>query len=371
MSSPHRTPSPHEVLLAKTMDAHQHMEAEWCLVSEGELDPVSSDNKHTAKMRGWEKKRRMEVWKDKHQQRWDEAEKWAWEEAECLVHEEAAKKVQEEAERKAEEEHKVQEEAARVREEAERLAKEAAEMEEAVKRAAEAVEERVDTERRAVKEQLWEVAGQWPETVVAPLQVAKPSGRMTMGGSSAPACRASGVQDLCTQCHNKGTLCVLGAAKGKTTACEACCHAKVSCSWSKKMVGELRKQKQAHRPEEAEETEVVDVDKDKDEEQPHFAVPQHLVEEHQDTLRVLMMTLDTLSTDFLTFWWDSWNLGVSILRAMEAIADELQWSNNHKEEEMGKSKGKGKEKAKEEFRRLRMGNDGDMEMGGVGPSLLV
>ncbi|KAG6326578.1 hypothetical protein ID866_12512 [Astraeus odoratus] len=75
--------------------------------------------------------------------------------------------------------------------------------------------------------------------------------------------------------------------------------------------------------------------------------------------------------DFLTFWQDSWNLSVSILRVMEAIADELQQSNDLKEEEMRKSKGKGKEKVKEEFRRLRTDNDGDTEMGEAGPSLLA
>ncbi|KAG6327090.1 hypothetical protein ID866_11998 [Astraeus odoratus] len=256
------------------------MEEEWRLVSEGELDPVSSDDKKTAEMRDQEKKWRVEVRKEEHQWRQDEAEKRAREEAECLVREEATRKAQEEAERKAQEECRAQEEAARAREEAERLAKEATEREEAAKRVAEAVEERADTERRAIEERLWEAVGQWSETVVAPLRVAKPSGRMTMGGSSTSAHRASGVQDPCTQCHNKGTPCVLGAAKGKTTACEACHHAKVSCSWSKRTVGELRKQKRVQRSEEADEIEAVDVGEDEDKEQPHFVVLQHLAEEH-------------------------------------------------------------------------------------------
>ncbi|KAG6326486.1 hypothetical protein ID866_12603 [Astraeus odoratus] len=324
MSSPHRTLSPHVHCLAKTKAPRECMEEEWRLVSKGKLNPMSSDDEKMAEMQDQEKKWRVEVQKEERRWRWDEAEKRAWEEAKCLAREEAAKKVQEEAERKAEEEHKAQEEAARAREEAERLAKEAAAREEAAKRAAEATEERADTERRALEEQLWETAGQWSEMVVVPLQVAKPSGRMTVGGSSAPARRASGVQDPCTWCHNKGTLCVLGAAKGKTMACELCCHAKVSCSWSKKMVGEPRKWKQVQRSEEVEDTEAIDVGKDEDEEQLHFAVPQHLAEEHQDALGALTTTLDMLSMDFLTFWWDSWNLGMSILRVMEAIADELQ-----------------------------------------------
>ncbi|KAG6326403.1 hypothetical protein ID866_12686 [Astraeus odoratus] len=353
MSSPHRTSSPHERCLAKTKAPKEHTEEEWRLVSEGELDPISSNDEKTA-----------EIW------RRDEVEKRAQEEAECLACEEAVRKAQEEAEGKAQEERRVQEEAARAREEAERLAKEAAEREEAAKRAAEAAEERADTERRAVEERLWEAAGQQSEMAVAPPWVAKPSGRMTVGSSSAPACRASGVQDPCTRCCNKGTPCVLGAAKGKTTACEACHHTKVSCSWSKRMVGESRKQKQVRRSEEADEIEAIDMGEDEDEEQPHFVVPQHLAEEHRDALRALTMTLDTLSMDFLTFQWDSWNLGMSILRAMEAIADELQWLNNLKEEAMGK--GKGKERAKEEGPRRRMKDDvRDTEMGRAGPSSLV
>ncbi|KAG6327934.1 hypothetical protein ID866_11156 [Astraeus odoratus] len=227
-----------------------------------------------------EKKWRVEVWKEECRWRWDEVEKRAQEEAKCLACEEAAKKAQEEAERKVEEECKAREEAVRVREEAGRLAKEAAVREEAAKRDVEAVEERADAKRRAIEERLWEVAGQWSETAVAPLWVAKPSGRMTVVGPSASGHRVSGVQDPCTRCHNKGTPCVLSTAKGKTTACEACCHVKVSCSWTKKTAGESRKWKQAGRLEEAEEIEVVDVDKDEDEEQPHFVVLQHLMEEH-------------------------------------------------------------------------------------------
>ncbi|KAG6326304.1 hypothetical protein ID866_12785 [Astraeus odoratus] len=370
MSSPCRTSSPHERCLAKTKAPKECTEEEWRLVSKGELDPISSDDKKTAEMRDQEKKWRVEVWKEEHRRRWDEVEKRAWEEAERLACEEAVRKAQEEAERKVQEEHRAQEEAARAREEAERLAKEAAEREEAAKRAVEAAEERADAERRAVEERLWEAAGQQLETVVAPLQVAKPSRRMTMGGSSAPARRASGVQDPCTWCRNKGTPCVLGATKGKTTACEACRHTKVSCSWSKRMVGESRKRKRVRRSEEADEIEAVNVGKDEDEEQPHFAVPQHLAEEHRDALGVLTMTLDTLSTDFLAFRWDSWNLGVSILRAMEAIANKLQWSNDLKEEAMGK--GKGKERAKEEGPRRRTEDDDrDTEMGRAGPSSLV
>ncbi|KAG6327933.1 hypothetical protein ID866_11155 [Astraeus odoratus] len=84
------------------------------------------------------------------------------------------------------------------------------------------------------------------------------------------------------------------------------------------------------------------------------------------------MTLDTLSTDFLKFQQDLWNLGVAMLQVIETIADELQRANNLKEEEMGRRKGKGKEKAQEEFRRARMEDDnGDTEMGRAGPSSLA
>ncbi|KAG6326175.1 hypothetical protein ID866_12914 [Astraeus odoratus] len=185
-------------------------------------------------------------------------------------------------------------------------------------------------------------------------------------------CRASGVQDPCTRCRNKGTSCVLGVAKGKTSACEACQHAKVSCSWVKKMAGETCKRKWVWRSEETEGREVIDVDADddEDEERSHFAVPTHLTEEHRDTLRALTTTLDTLSTDFLEFQRDSWNLGVAMLWAIESIANDLWRANDLKEEEMGRGKGKGKEK--EEGPKRRMEDvDGDMEMGGAGPSSLV
>ncbi|KAG6328062.1 hypothetical protein ID866_11027 [Astraeus odoratus] len=274
MSSPCHTLSPHEVLLAKTMDAHQHTEAEWHLISKGEFNPVSSDDEYMAEMQ----------------------------------------------ERKVEEECKAQEEAVRVKEEAKKIAKEAAEREVVAKRAAEATEERADTKQRALKEQLWKMAG----------------------------CRASGVQDPCTWCHNKGTPCVLGVAKGKTMACKVCCHAKVSCSWTRKSTGEAWKRKWVQHSEEVEDMEVIEVS-EKDEEEEvwsHFSVPTHLTEEHQDALGVLMTMLDTLSMDFLEFCL--------------------------KEEEMRKNKGKGKEKAQEEFRRARTEDDDrDMEMGGAGPSSLV
>ncbi|KAG6326267.1 hypothetical protein ID866_12822, partial [Astraeus odoratus] len=281
MSFPHCTSSPHKCCLAKTKAPGECMEEEWQLVSEGKLDPVLSNDKNM---------------------RWEEVEKRTWEEAKHLAHEEAAKKALEEAERQAEEVCKVQEEA-RAKEEAERIAREAAEREEAVKRVVEAAEERADTERRALKEHLWEAAGQWSEAAVTLPWVAKPSGQMTVAGPSAPG-----------------------------------------CSWSKKMVREMHKQKQVQRSEEVEE--VIKVDEDEDKEWSHFVVPTHLTEEHWDALRALTMTLDMLSMDFHTFWHDSWNLSISILRAMEAIADELQQLDSLKEEEMGK--GKGEEKAKEE-----------------------
>ncbi|KAG6327020.1 hypothetical protein ID866_12069 [Astraeus odoratus] len=323
MSSPHCTLSPHECWLAKTKAPKECMEEEWHLISE--------------------------------------VEKRAQEEAKHLACKEAAKR----AERKVEEEHRVQEVVARAKEDTER--------EDAAWRAAEAVEERADAKRRALEEHLWEAAGQQSGMAVAPPWVAKPSGRMTVGGPSTSGWRASGVQDPCTRCCNKGTLCVLGTAKGKTMVCEACCYAKASCSWLKKMIREMQKQKQAQQLEETEDVKMVKVGEDNEDDKVwlHFVVPQHLMEDHQDTLGVLMTMLDKLSMDFLTFQQDSWGLRVAMLKVMEALANELQRLNNLKEEEMGKSKGKGKEKAKEEFRRSRMDDDGDMEMGGAGPLSLA
>ncbi|KAG6326775.1 hypothetical protein ID866_12315 [Astraeus odoratus] len=201
MSSPRCTSSPHKRCLAKTKAPKERTEEEWRLVSEGELDPVSSDDEKMAEMQDQEKKWRVEVWKEECRQRRDEAEKRAREEAEHLACEEATRKAQEEAERKVEEERKAQEEAARVKEEverwakeeAERQAKEDAEREDAAWRAAEAVEERADAERRALEERLWEAVGQQSATAVAPPWVAKSSGRMTMVGPSVTGHRASGM----------------------------------------------------------------------------------------------------------------------------------------------------------------------------------
>ncbi|KAG6327809.1 hypothetical protein ID866_11280 [Astraeus odoratus] len=300
MSSPHRTLSPHEHCLAKTKAPGECTEEEWQLISEGELNPMSSNNKNTVKMQDWEKRWRVEVQKDKHQWRQDEAEKRAQEEAKHLACEEAAKKVQEEeeqkaqeeAKRRAEEECKVQEVAVRAKEKAEKVAKEATVREEAVKRVAEAVEERADTERRAVEEWLWEAAGQQSATMVAPLQVAKPSGQMTVAGPSTPGCRLLGCRT---------------PAPGATTRAPLVSSA-------------LPKAK------------------------PWHVRPVIMQRGTLGALGALTTMLDTLSMDFLNFQQDSWNLRVAMLRVIEAITNELQRVNDLKEEEMGKSKGKGKER---------------------------
>ncbi|KAG6326614.1 hypothetical protein ID866_12475, partial [Astraeus odoratus] len=274
MSSPHCTLSPHKTLLAKTKDPQEHTEEEWHLVSEGKLNPVLSDNENTAKI--------------------------AREEAEHLAHEEAAKKV-EEAERKVEEECKAQEEVVK---------REREEREVATWMAWEAVEAWADAEQRALEERLWDTAAQCSEMVAAPLQVAKPGGRMS------------------------GTLCILGTAKGKTTACKACCHAKVSCSWTKRMAREAQKKKQVHHSEEVDDIEMVEADEDDKEEETwsHFTVLPHLMEEHQDALRALTVTLDMLSMEFYEFQRDYWGFGGEVLRVMDTIALELKRANDLKEE---------------------------------------
>ncbi|KAG6326120.1 hypothetical protein ID866_12969, partial [Astraeus odoratus] len=267
-----------------------------------------------------EKKWRVEVQKDERRRKREEAENRAREEAERLACEEAARK---EAERKVEEEHKAQEEAVK---------REREERETATWMAWEAAEARADAERRALEERLWDAAAQRSEMTVAPPRVAKPGGRM-----------ASGVQDPYTRCCNKGTLCVLGTAKGKTTACEACRHAKVSCSWTKRSVGEAQKKKRVCRLEEADDVEMMEAGENDEEEEmrSHFAVLPHLAEEHRDVLGALMATLDTLSTEFYEFQRDYWGFGREVLKVMDTIAQELKRANDLKEEELGKAKGKG------------------------------
>ncbi|KAG6326887.1 hypothetical protein ID866_12202, partial [Astraeus odoratus] len=298
------TPSPNDMATAKVKDPQQCMEEDWMLISEAELDPVSSNDEGTAQ---W-----------KRDEEWREAE-------ERRAHKEAAKKAWEESERQAKEARKAQEEAVK---------KEREEREVAAWKAQEAVEVWADAEQRTLEERLWDAAAQCSEMAAAPPWVAKPGRRM-----------ASGVQDPCTWCHNKGTLCILGVAKGKTMACEACRHMKVSCSWMKRMAREVWKKKWVHHSEEADDVEMVEAsDNDKEEEtQSHFAVLPHLAEEHRDALRALMVTLDMLSMEFYKFQRDYWGFSGEVLRVMDTIALELKRANDLKEEEMGKAKGKGKE----------------------------
>ncbi|KAG6327133.1 hypothetical protein ID866_11956 [Astraeus odoratus] len=299
-------------------------------------------------------------------------EEMEWREAEeRRAHEEVVKKAWEEAEKQAKEAHKAQEEAEKKeREEREAAVRKAWEAAEAWAdkewRAREAAEAQVDAEQRAVEERLW-------NAVVAPPWVAKPGRRMSVAGPSASGWRASGVQDPCTWCCNKGTCCILSMAKGKTMACEACHHMKVSCSWTKKMTGEAQKKKQVCHSEEVDDVEMVEASEDDEEEdaQSHFTVLPHLAEEHQDALGVLTTTLDTLSTEFYKFQRDYWGFSTEVLKAVDTIAQELKRANDLKEEEMGRSKGKGKEKEEGPRRERTEDKDGDREMGRAGSSSLA
>ncbi|KAG6327974.1 hypothetical protein ID866_11115 [Astraeus odoratus] len=343
MSAFCHTPSPNDMAAAKVKDPWQCMEEDWTFVSEAELDPMSS-NDEDEEQREAEKRR---VHKEAVKKAWEEAKRQAMEA--CKVQEEVVKKEREE------------------REVAVQKAQEAAEAQaDEEQRAREAAEAWVDAEQRAVEERLWNAVVQHLEMAVAPPWVAKPSRRMSVAGPSTSGQRASGVQDPCTWCCNKGTHCILSMAKGKTMACKACCHVKVSCSWTRKMTGEAWKRKQVHHLEEVEDVEIVEAN----EVQSHFAVPPHLVEDHWDTLGALTMTLDMLSMEFYEFWRDYWGFGMEVLKVMDIIAQELKRANDLKEEEMGKAKGKGKEK-EEGPRRGRMEDkDRDMEMGRAGPSLV-
>ncbi|KAG6327306.1 hypothetical protein ID866_11782 [Astraeus odoratus] len=244
MSAFHHTPSPNDMATTKVKDPQQCTKEDWTLVSEAKLDPVSSNDK---------------VQRDECRWKQDEEQREAEERRACK---EVAKKAWEEAERQAEEVCRAQEEAEK---------KEREEREAATQKAQEAAEAQADAEQRALEKRLWDAAVQCLDMAVAPSWVAKPGGRM-----------ASGVQDPCTQCCNKGTLCILDAAKGKTMACEACHHVKVSCSWMKRMVGEAWKKKQVHCSEEVDDIEMVEASEDNEEEETwlHFAVLPHLVEEH-------------------------------------------------------------------------------------------
>ncbi|KAG6327021.1 hypothetical protein ID866_12068 [Astraeus odoratus] len=346
MSAFCHTPSPNNMATAKVNDPQQHMEEDWTLILEAELNPMLSDDED-------------KEWREAEERRaCEEVAKKAWEEAK------EACKAQEEVEKKEREE----------REAAAWKAWEAVEVQADKEwRAREAAEAQADAEQRSVKERLWNVVVQCSEMVAAPPWVAKPGRRMSVVGPSTSGQRASGVQDPCTQCCNKGTCCILGMAKGKTMACEACCHTKVSCSWTKKTTGEVQKKKWVCCSEEADDVEMVEASEDNEEEDAwlHFTVLPHLAEEHRDTLRALTTTLDTLSMEFYKFWRDYWGFSMEVLKAMDTITQELKRANDLKEEEMGRSKGKGKEKEEGPRRERMEDEDGDMEMGRVGPSSLA
>ncbi|KAG6327951.1 hypothetical protein ID866_11138 [Astraeus odoratus] len=219
------------------MDAHQCMEAKWCLVSKGQ-----------------EKEWRVEVWRDEHQ--------WKWEEAEKRAQEKAMKKAQEEAERQAEEACKAQEEAEK---------KEKEEREAVAWKAREAAEAHVDDEKRVLEDRLWEEESRRNAEEVVSLCIIRPSMDLLGAGPSSRQCsEGSAVQDSCSRCHSKGICRILGAAKGKMTAYD-------------------------------QEVIKVGKDEDEEEMWSHFVVLTHLMEEHWDALGVLMTTLDVLSMDFLAF----------------------------------------------------------------------
>ncbi|KAG6327966.1 hypothetical protein ID866_11122 [Astraeus odoratus] len=161
MSTFHHIPSPNDTATAKVKDPWQCMEDNWALVSEAELNPVLSNDKGTARLCKREKERQLER----------EAE-------ERGAHKEVMKKAWEEAERQAKEVCKAQEEVVK---------KEREEREAAAQKAWEAAEAWADAEWRALEERLWDMAAQHSETVAAPLQVAKPGGRMmSVAGPSVP-----------------------------------------------------------------------------------------------------------------------------------------------------------------------------------------
>ncbi|KAG6325807.1 hypothetical protein ID866_13282 [Astraeus odoratus] len=162
MSASHRTPSPNDMAAAKVKDPWQCTEEDWTLVSEAELDPISSNDEGMVRLRKQEKERRLEVWRDEHRQKRDKERREA---EERRARKEAVKKAREEAEEAC----KAQEEAAK---------KEREEREVAAQKAQEAAEARADAEQRALEERLWDVAAQHSEMVVAPQWVAKPGGRM-------------------------------------------------------------------------------------------------------------------------------------------------------------------------------------------------
>ncbi|KAG6326726.1 hypothetical protein ID866_12363 [Astraeus odoratus] len=137
--------------------------------------------------------------------------------------------------------------------------------------------------------------------------------------------------------------CVPGMAKGKSTACESCHKAKVSCSWSKAAGGVVHKQRRTQTKEDDGEDDKED---DKDDGEGDFAVPPALELEHRDLLSALTMTLSTLLKEFRGYRHDQWDLQACQVRGLKALQKEMKKANALKAKELEIST-KGKEKAAE------------------------
>ncbi|KAG6327647.1 hypothetical protein ID866_11442 [Astraeus odoratus] len=287
----------HQALPTRIDQAKAKAQAEctvedWELVSEASLDPNSEDNEVTTSLQKKAKEDCMAVRAAERRWKHKEEEQRVWAEAEQLVRQEAEWKKEEDAQR------------------------------------AEEVKWRAEEAVRAAEAQRRTTEGQCKLSMVIP---AGGSMHRSISGPS------SGTQAPCDRCTSWRPLlrCVPGTAKGKLTACESCCKAKASCSWSKAARRVACKWRRTQTKED-----------DEDDGEGDFAVPPALAQEHRDMLGALMTTLSALLKEFRGYHHNQWDLQAHQVRGLKALQKEMKKANALKAKELEIST-KGKEKAAE------------------------
>ncbi|KAG6326402.1 hypothetical protein ID866_12687, partial [Astraeus odoratus] len=120
-------------------------------------------------------------------------------------------------------------------------------------------------------------------------------------------------------------------ARGKSTACEACCKAKASCSWSKAAGGVTWKQRRTEAKEDDGEDDKGD---DEDDGEGDFTVLPALAQEHRDMLGALTTTLSALLKEFKGYHCEQWDLHARQVKGLKALQREMRKANALKAKEL-------------------------------------
>ncbi|KAG6331532.1 hypothetical protein ID866_7559 [Astraeus odoratus] len=149
-------------------------------------------------------------------------------------------------------------------------------------------------------------------------------------------------------------------ARGKSTACEPCHKAKVSCSWSKAAGGVIQKQRRM----EAKKDDGKDNEEDdEDDGEGDFMVLLALTQKHRDALGTLTMTLSVLLKEFRGYCHEQWDLDACQVKGLKALQREMRKANTLKAKEL-EATTKGKEKVMEVTEELlESGNEEEQAKG--------